>query len=62
MFVANGEGCIRLNLASPRSVLEEGLTRISRVLLEQNTAQNRRNRCMHTYSLGKFTTNYLYEM
>ncbi|MDT9719793.1 MalY/PatB family protein [Paenibacillus sp. ClWae2A] len=33
MFVANGEGCIRLNLACPRSVLQEGLQRISSVLV-----------------------------
>lgn len=35
MFVANGEGCIRLNLACPRSILKEGLSRISRVLVKQ---------------------------
>ncbi|MDM5276559.1 MalY/PatB family protein [Paenibacillus silvae] len=35
MFVANGEGYIRLNLACPRSILEEGLSRISRVLVKQ---------------------------
>ncbi|WP_313960291.1 MalY/PatB family protein [Paenibacillus xylanexedens] len=39
MFVANGEGCIRLNLACPRSVLKEGLSRISRVLVDQQTEQ-----------------------
>lgn len=35
MFVANGEGCIRLNLACPRSVLQEGLRRISSVLVKE---------------------------
>ncbi|WP_301285659.1 MalY/PatB family protein [Paenibacillus silvae] len=35
MFVANGEGYIRLNLACPRSILKEGLSRISRVLVKQ---------------------------
>jgi cystathionine beta-lyase len=38
MFVANGEGYIRLNLACPRSVLEEGLRRIVRVLVGQKQA------------------------
>lgn len=32
MFVANSDGYIRLNLACPRSVLEEGLKRISDLL------------------------------
>ncbi len=32
MFVANSDGYIRLNLACPRSVLEEGLIRICKVL------------------------------
>jgi len=32
MFVANSEGYIRLNLACPRAVLEEGLKRISELL------------------------------
>ncbi|UPK42230.1 MalY/PatB family protein [Paenibacillus pabuli] len=36
MFVANGGGCIRLNLACPRSVLEEGLRRISTVLVNKD--------------------------
>lgn len=35
MFVANGEGCIRLNLACPRAVLQEGLRRISSVLVKE---------------------------
>ncbi|WP_433745356.1 MalY/PatB family protein [Paenibacillus amylolyticus] len=35
MFVANGEGCIRLNLACPRSILQEGLRRISSVLVKE---------------------------
>ncbi|MCW3791224.1 pyridoxal phosphate-dependent aminotransferase [Paenibacillus sp. LS1] len=35
MFVANGAGCIRLNLACPRSVLQEGLRRISSVLVKE---------------------------
>ncbi|MGG1640044.1 MalY/PatB family protein [Paenibacillus sp. NRS-1782] len=34
MFVANAEGYIRLNLACPRSTLEEGLRRICKVLTE----------------------------
>ncbi len=34
MFVANAEGYIRLNLACPRSMLEEGLRRICKVLTE----------------------------
>ncbi|AWI04398.1 MalY/PatB family protein [Clostridium drakei] len=33
MFVANSDGYIRLNLACPRSVLEEGLKRICKVLV-----------------------------
>lgn len=33
MFVANSDGYIRLNLACPRSVLEEGLKRICKVLI-----------------------------
>jgi cystathionine beta-lyase len=33
MFVANSDGHIRLNVACPRSVLEEGLKRISHALL-----------------------------
>ena len=32
MFVDNGDGYIRLNLACPRSVLEEGMNRINKVL------------------------------
>lgn len=32
MFVANAEGCIRLNLACPRSMLTEGLKRICKAL------------------------------
>ncbi len=32
MFVANSEGYIRLNLACPRSMLEDGLKRICKVL------------------------------
>jgi len=32
MFVDNSEGYIRLNLACPRSILEEGLKRICKVL------------------------------
>lgn len=32
MFVANGEGFIRLNIACPRLVLQEGLERIARAL------------------------------
>ncbi|MNW70477.1 putative N-acetyl-LL-diaminopimelate aminotransferase [compost metagenome] len=35
MFVANGDGYIRLNLACPRSMLNEGLERISNLLLAQ---------------------------
>jgi cystathionine beta-lyase len=35
MFVANSDGYIRLNLACPRSLLEEGLERIIRVLKAQ---------------------------
>ncbi|WP_145322967.1 MalY/PatB family protein [Paenibacillus xylanexedens] len=35
MFVANGEGCIRLNLACPLSILQEGLRRISSVLVKE---------------------------
>ena len=34
MFVANSEGHIRLNVACPRSMLEEGLKRISKALLQ----------------------------
>ncbi|AET60925.1 aminotransferase class I and II [Paenibacillus terrae HPL-003] len=34
MFVANAEGYIRLNLACPRSMLEEGLRRICKMLTE----------------------------
>ncbi len=33
MFVANGEGYIRLNLACPRTVLEEGIRRLSHTLI-----------------------------
>ncbi len=32
MFVANAEGCIRLNIACPRSVMEKGVQRIAKVL------------------------------
>lgn len=32
MFVSNGEGFIRINLACPRSVLQEGLERIKKAL------------------------------
>ena len=32
MFVSNGDGHIRLNLACPRVMLAEGLRRISKVL------------------------------
>jgi cystathionine beta-lyase len=39
MFVANGGGCIRLNLACPRSVLEEGLRRISTVLVNKSKSE-----------------------
>lgn len=39
MFVANGGGCIRLNLACPRSVIEEGLRRISTVLVHKNEGE-----------------------
>ncbi|PQP80472.1 aminotransferase [Paenibacillus sp. PCH8] len=35
MFVANGAGCIRLNLACPHSVLQEGLRRIRSVLVKE---------------------------
>lgn len=35
MFVANAKGYIRLNLACPRAVLEEGLRRIERLLNER---------------------------
>ncbi|WP_311273428.1 MULTISPECIES: PatB family C-S lyase [unclassified Rhizobium] len=34
MFVENGQGHIRLNLACPRSVLQEGLVRIQKATLE----------------------------
>ncbi|HWQ09171.1 MAG TPA: aminotransferase class I/II-fold pyridoxal phosphate-dependent enzyme, partial [Holophaga sp.] len=34
MFVANSEGHIRLNLACPRSILEEGLERMAKVLAD----------------------------
>ena len=34
MFVANGEGHIRINVACPRSVLEEGIKRIAKTLNE----------------------------
>ena len=40
MFVANSDGYIRLNLACPRSILEEGLKRISEVLLKEKQTQN----------------------
>lgn len=36
MFVSNSDGYIRLNLACPRSILEEGLKRISEVLQKTN--------------------------
>lgn len=36
MFVANSEGYIRLNLACPRSILEEGLERIRGVLQKES--------------------------
>jgi len=35
MFVQNGDGYIRLNLACPRAVLVKGLTRIAEALLER---------------------------
>ncbi|MCB2342864.1 MalY/PatB family protein [Clostridium estertheticum] len=35
MFVTNSDGYIRLNLACPRSILEEGLKRICEVLIKQ---------------------------
>ncbi|MGW9529946.1 MalY/PatB family protein [Paenibacillus terrae] len=40
MFVANAEGYIRLNLACPRSMLEEGLRRICKVLTESPLVLN----------------------
>lgn len=32
MFVANSDGCIRLNVAMPRATLREGLRRICELL------------------------------
>ncbi|MCP5581377.1 aminotransferase, partial [Klebsiella pneumoniae] len=37
MFVSNGDGYIRLNLACPRAVLAEGLSRISNALSASST-------------------------
>ena len=35
MFVANADGYIRLNLACPKVILEEGLRRIIKAILEK---------------------------
>lgn len=42
MFVANADGYIRLNLACPRAILEEGLKRICEVLQYKNHTQKKR--------------------
>ncbi|WP_018752066.1 MalY/PatB family protein [Paenibacillus sanguinis] len=39
MFVANGEGCIRLNLACPRATLQMGLERIAALLNREAQAR-----------------------
>mgnify|MGYP001624544491 FL=1 len=38
MFVTNSDGFIRLNLACPKSILEEGLRRICKLLAERAAA------------------------
>ena len=37
LFVGNAKGFIRLNLAMPRSIIEEGLKRISEAIIKHNT-------------------------
>ena len=37
LFVHNAEGCVRLNLAMPKSLVEEGLSRISEALRKKNS-------------------------